>query len=397
MNDTIPVIPRQAASTLLSLAKGFPIVAVTGPRQSGKTTLVQAVFPEKPYVSLEEPDKLELAISDPRGFLANYPDGAVIDEAQRFPGLFSYLQTLVDRSKTSGLFILTGSQQFGLRSKISQSLAGRAGLVELLPFSLQELAAARIRLSSPPAQIYKGLYPPIYDRKLSPDQWYPNYVLTYLERYVRNILNVRDLSSFQKFLRMCAGRSGQLVNLSSLASDCGVTHNTALSWISVLEASYIVFLLRPHHRNFGKRLVKSPKLYFYDSGLAAWLLSIQGPDHLAIHPQRGSLFEGLIISELLKDRFNRGLTSNLYFWRNNLGDEIDVVIDQGTRLVPVEIKSGETLNQDYFRSLKKWKKMTSGAAGPSYLVYGGEEHLVSENISVVPWNRATEFINTRAG
>jgi predicted AAA+ superfamily ATPase len=397
MNDTIPVIPRQAASTLLSLAKGFPIVAVTGPRQSGKTTLVQAVFPEKPYVSLEEPDKLELAISDPRGFLANYPDGAVIDEAQRFPGLFSYLQTLVDRSKTSGLFILTGSQQFGLRSKISQSLAGRAGLVELLPFSLQELAAARIRLSSPPAQIYKGLYPPIYDRKLSPDQWYPNYVLTYLERDVRNILNVRDLSSFQKFLRMCAGRSGQLVNLSSLASDCGVTHNTALSWISVLEASYIVFLLRPHHRNFGKRLVKSPKLYFYDSGLAAWLLSIQGPDHLAIHPQRGSLFEGLIISELLKDRFNRGLTSNLYFWRNNLGDEIDVVIDQGTRLVPVEIKSGETLNQDYFRSLKKWKKMTSGAAGPSYLVYGGEEHLVSENISVVPWNRATEFINTRAG
>ena len=397
MNDTIPVIPRQAAATLVSLAKGFPIVAVTGPRQSGKTTLVQAVFPEKPYVSLEEPDKLELLVSDPRGFLANYPDGAVIDEAQRFPGLFSYLQTLVDRRKKSGLFILTGSQQFGLLSKISQSLAGRTGLVELLPFSLKELTAARIRLSAPPAQIYRGFYPPIYDRKLSPDQWYPNYVLTYLERDVRNILNVRNLSSFQKFLRMCAGRSGQLLNLSSLASDCGITHNTALSWISVLEASYIVFLLRPHHKNFGKRLVKSPKIFFYDSGLAAWLLNIQGPDHLAIHPQRGSLFEGFIISELIKDRFNRGLTSNLYFWRNNLGDEIDVVIDLGTRLVPVEIKSGETLNPDYFRGLKKWKKMTSDAAGPSYLVYGGGEHLVSEGISVVPWDRAAELIDTKVG
>jgi predicted AAA+ superfamily ATPase len=397
MNDTIPVIPRQAAATLVSLAKGFPIVAVTGPRQSGKTTLVQAVFPEKPYVSLEEPDKLELLVSDPRGFLANYPDGAVIDEAQRFPGLFSYLQTLVDRRKKGGLFILTGSQQFGLLSKISQSLAGRTGLVELLPFSLKELTAARIRLSAPPAQIYRGFYPPIYDRKLSPDQWYPNYVLTYLERDVRNILNVRNLSSFQKFLRMCAGRSGQLLNLSSLASDCGITHNTALSWISVLEASYIVFLLRPHHKNFGKRLVQSPKIFFYDSGLAAWLLNIQGPDHLAIHPQRGSLFEGFIISELLKDRFNRGLTSNLYFWRNNLGDEIDVVIDLGTRLVPVEIKSGETLNPDYFRGLRKWKKMTSDAAGPGYLIYGGREHLISEGISVVPWNRAAELIDTKVG
>ena len=396
MNDNAFVIPRQAANTLLALAKGFPIVAVTGPRQSGKTTLVQAVFPEKPYVSLEDPDKLELAVSDPRGFLRNYPEGAVIDEAQRFPELFSYLQAFIDRSKKGGLFILTGSQQFGLLSRISQSLAGRTGLVQLLPFSLQELTAARVRLSAPSAQIYKGLYPPIYDRKLSPDQWYANYVLTYLERDVRNLLDVRNLSAFQKFLRMCAARSGQLLNLSSLASDCGITHNTALSWISVLEASYIVFLLRPHHKNFGKRLVKSPKIYFYDCGLAAWLLNIQGPDHLAIHPQRGSLFEGLIISELMKDRFNRGLTSNLYFWRNNLGDEIDVVIDQGTRLVPVEIKSGETLNPDYFRGLKKWKKMTSDSEVPSYLVYGGGEYLLSEGISIVPWNRTAEFINAKA-
>jgi predicted AAA+ superfamily ATPase len=388
------VIPRQAANTLLSLAKGFPIVAVTGPRQSGKTTLVQAVFSEKPYVSFEEPDKLELAMSDPRGFLENFPQGAVIDEAQRFPDLFSYLQAFVDRRKKSGLFILTGSQQFGLISKIGQSLAGRTGLLELLPFSVKELKAARVQISALSAQLYKGFYPPIYDRKLAPGQWHANYVLTYLERDVRNMLNVRNLSSFQKFLRMCAGRTGQLLNLSSLASDCGITHNTALSWISVLEASYIIFLLRPHHRNFGKRLVKSPKIYFYDCGLAAWLLNIQGPDHLAIHPQKGSLFESLVISEMVKDRFNDGLTSNLYFWRNNLGDEIDVIIDQGTYLAPVEIKSGETLNPDYFQGLKKWKKMTSDKKAPSFLVYGGGESLVSEGISIVPWNRTAEFIKT---
>jgi hypothetical protein len=217
--------------------------------------------------------------------------------------------------------------------------------------------------------------------------------MTYIERDVRNILNIRSLSTFQKFLRMCAARTGQLLNLSSLAMDCGITHNTAQSWISVLEASYIVFLLRPHFKNFGKRLVKSPKLYFYDPGLAAWLLGIQDPDHLSIHPQRGGLFESLIICELLKKRFNRGLTSNLFFWRNNLGDEIDVIIDHGTDLVPVEMKSGETLNTDYFKGLQKWKKMAAQKKEAAYLVYGGKEHLTTNNISVVPWDKSALYID----
>ncbi|OGD28012.1 MAG: AAA family ATPase [Candidatus Aminicenantes bacterium RBG_19FT_COMBO_59_29] len=386
------MIPRLAASALLDLAKGFPVVAVTGPRQSGKTTLVQAVFSHKTYVSLEEPDKLELVSSDPRGFLESFPDGAVIDEAQRFPALFSYLQTLADREKKPGFFILTGSQHFGLLSGIRQSLAGRAGLLELLPFSVAELQAAKVPIPGLPALLFQGLYPALYDRQVAPAAWHGNYVMTYLERDVRNILNVRNLSTFQKFLRMCAARVGQLLNLSSMAADCGITHNTAQSWLSVLEASYIVFLMRPHFRNFGKRLVKSPKLYFYDPGLAAWLLNIQNHDHLAIHPQRGGLFECLMISELLKDRFHRGLSSNLYYWRNNLGDEIDVLLDQGTNLVPIELKSGETLNPDFFKGLHKWRKISGDTEGPAFLVYGGKDKFTQQGIQAVPWIRVSQEI-----
>jgi predicted AAA+ superfamily ATPase len=386
------MIQRLASSALLDLAKGFPVVAVTGPRQSGKTTLVQSVFSDKTYVSLEDPDKLELISSDPRGFLESFPDGAVIDEAQRFPALFSYLQSLVDREKKSGLFILTGSQHFGLLSGISQSLVGRVGLLELLPFSVSELQAAKVPIPSLPALLFQGLYPALYDRQVAPAAWHSNYVMTYLERDVRNILNVRNLSVFQKFLRMCAARVGQLLNLSSMAADCGITHNTAQSWLSVLEASYIVFLLRPHFRNFGKRLVKAPKLYFTDPGLAAWLLNIQNREHLAIHPQRGGLFECLIISELLKDRFHRGLSSNLYFWRNNIGDEIDVLLNQGTGLVPVELKSGETLNPDSFKGLHKWRRISSDTEGPAYLVYGGKDKLTQHGIQAIPWMKVSQEI-----
>jgi len=386
------MIARFASSALLNLAEGFPVVAVTGPRQSGKTTLVQAVFSDKAYISLEDPDKLELLSSDPRGFLENFPEGAVIDEAQKFPSLFSYLQGFVDRRKKSGLFILTGSQHFGLLSGIKQSLAGRAGLLELLPFSIAELQASKIPIPELTALLFQGLYPALYDRRLAPAAWHANYVMTYLERDVRNILNVRNLSLFQKFLRMCAARVGQLLNLSAMASDCGITHNTAQSWLSVLEAGYIVFLLKPHFQNFGKRLVKSPKLYFYDPGLAAWLLNIQNREHLAIHPQRGGLFECLIVGELLKDRFNRGLTSNLYFWRNNLGDEIDLLLDQGTRLIPAELKSGETLNADFFKGLHKWRKLSKDTKSPAYLVYGGKEKLTQRGIQAVPWKLASREV-----
>jgi predicted AAA+ superfamily ATPase len=387
------MIKREAGQVLRQMARGFPVLAVTGPRQSGKTTLVQALFSKKPYLSLEDPDVLAFLSADPRGFLANFPGGAVIDEAQRFPELFSYLQAVVDREKKPGFFILTGSQQFGLLSGISQSLAGRVGLVQLLPFSLAELARAEVKIPSLSELLFKGLYPPLYDRKLAPPLWHAAYVSTYVERDLRQIINVKNLGVFQTFLKMCAARVGQLLNLSSLANDCGITHNTARNWISVLEASYVIFLLRPHFRNFGKRLVKSPKIYFFDTGLAAWLLNIQDSAHLAIHPQRGGLFESLIVAELLKSRYNRGLASNLYFWRNNLGDEIDLLIDRGSELTPVEIKSAETLNPDFFKGLRKWKKIAAVKDKPSFLVFGGERPMESGGISVVPWKMVANRIH----
>lgn len=381
------MIQRSSAEALKSLAKGFPIVSVTGPRQSGKTTLVRATFPEVPYVSLEDPDTLELATTDPRGFLHLYRDGLVIDEAQRSPKLFSYLQTLSDEAPRPGRFILTGSQQFGLLSGISQSLAGRVGMLQLLPFSVAELNAASVMLPDLDQLLFQGLYPPLYDRQVSPAQWHSSYVMTYVERDLRQLLNVRDLASFQRFLRMCAARVGQLLNLSSLAVDCGITHNTARSWLSILEASYIVFLLQPHFRNYGKRLVRSPKLYFYDPGLASWLLNMQDAAHLAVHPQRGGLFECLIAGELLKARFNKALPSNLYFWRNSKGDEIDLVVDRGTELIPVEIKSGRTLNTDFFRGLERWRVLSS-TDSEGYLVYGGDAESRNRSTVIIPWQRA---------
>jgi predicted AAA+ superfamily ATPase len=381
------MIARSAENALRSLATGFPIVSVTGPRQSGKTTLVRATFPGLPYVSLEDPDTLELASSDPHGFLHLYRDGLVIDEAQRAPKVFSYLQTLSDEAPRPGRFILTGSQEFGLLSRISQSLAGRVGILQLLPFAIEELNAASIPMPDLDQLLFQGLYPALYDRPVSPAQWHSSYVMTYVERDLRQMLNVRDLAAFQHFLRMCAARVGQLLNLSSLALDCGITHNTARSWLSILEASYIVFLLQPHFRNYGKRLVRSHKLYFYDAGLASWLLNIQDAAHLAIHPQRGGLFECLIVGELLKVRLNKGLPPNLYFWRNNKGDEIDLIVDRGEKLVPVEIKSGRTLNADFFRGLERWRALTL-ASSDGYLVYGGDTESRNRSTAIIPWKRA---------
>jgi len=286
-----------------------------------------------------------------------------------------------------GQFILTGSQQFGLISGISQSLAGRVAKISLLPFSLYELQETRKTPKSLDELLFKGLYPPIYDRKLEPHIWHNNYVDTYLERDVRQLINVRDLSSFQRFIRMCAARTGQLLNLSSLASDCGITHNTAKAWISVLEASYIVHLLQPHHQNFNKRLVKSPKLYFYDSGLAAWLLNIQTADQLATHPARGQLFETWVVSELLKYRFNHALASNLYFWRNSAGNEIDVLVEKANKLIAIEIKSAQTIASDFFDGLKKFSSFAGNSVTQSALVYGGNQPQNRENINVVPWKQ----------
>lgn len=385
------MIKRKAHEILLELSRGFYVVAVTGPRQSGKTTLVQYVFPEKPYVSLEDPDERDFAEQDPRRFLQRFPNGAILDEVQRCPELFSYLQSRVDADRQSGQFILTGSQQFGLLKEITQSLAGRVGMVELLPFALQELQAAKCAPQTVDQLLFQGLYPPLYDRKLQPTTWYKSYVQTYVERDVRLITNIKDLSTFQRFIRMCAARVGQLVNLSNLANECGITHNTAKSWISILESSYLVFLLKPHYKNYNKRLVKTPKLYFHDTGLAAWLLNIYDEDQLSIHPARGPLFENWVLSECLKKCFNKGQESNLYFWRDNTGNEVDLIIDQGDKLIPVEVKSGQTLSSDSYKGLCKWLKLAGNDAAQPVLIYGGDNMYERKGITVLPWSKIHEL------
>lgn len=378
-------IDRTAEVTLKRLAASFPIVGITGPRQAGKTTLARHYFPKKPYVSLEDPDQLDFAHTDPRRFLGQFPQGAILDEIQRCPELFSYLQRIVDEAQQMGQYILTGSQQFGFRSEISQTLAGRIGLIHLLPFSIKELSAAGTESESLDDTLYRGFYPPIYDRNIRPADWYGSYVQTYLERDVHQLIKVKDLNTFRTFLRICAGRAGQIINLSSIGNDCGLSHNTVKEWLSVLEASYIIFQLSPHHNNFSKRLIKSPKLYFYDTGLLAWLLGVKQPEQIIMHAMRGAMFENLIISELLKYQYSRGESPSIYMWRDNNGLEIDVIIDQGNRLIPVEIKAGQTINRDFFRNLKKWQKLAGNKVSQGYLVYGGDRNQDRSDISVLSW------------
>lgn len=385
------MIRRTAQQTLLRLAKGFPVVAITGPRQSGKTTLAKITFPNKPYLSLEDSDIKAAAENDPRGLLSAFPQGAILDEAQRAPQLFSYLQTKVDEKIIPGMFVLTGSQQFGFVSGITQSLAGRVGLVQLLPFSTSELQSARVAMGSLDDLMARGLYPPLYDRDFKPSDWLAGYTTTYIERDARQLINVRNLSIFQRFIKMCAAHTGQILNLSSLAADCGITHNTAASWISILEASYIICLLQPHYRNFNKRLIKAPKLYFLDVGLASWLMGIHSPEQIRFHAHRGALFETFVVSEFLKERFNRGMQSNLFYWRDSKGLEIDLVIEVADKLVAVEIKSGQTIAPDFFSALKRWRILAGQPDASAWLVYGGDKKLFNENISIVPWKKISEL------
>lgn len=385
------MIPRLATQSLLRLAKGFPIVALTGPRQSGKTTLAKSVFADKAYVSLENLDEREFATQDPKRFLQRFSDGAILDEVQRCPSLLSYLQGVVDDRKRMGDFILTGSSQFELVSGITQSLAGRVGRVELLPLSQQELQQANKLPSTLDESLFYGGYPALYDRELSPKDWLGNYVATYLERDVRQLIAVRDLTQFQRFVKMCAARSGQLLNLAALGADCGISAVTAREWLSVLEASYLVVRLMPYHQNFGKRLVKTPKLYFLDVGLMGWLLGIQSPHAIETHAMRGALFESYVVSELIKQRFNAGQTNDLYFWRDNVGHEVDVLYETSEGLQAVEIKSGSTFASDWPRVANKWRGFAGGKALSPMIVYGGEEYYQRESCHLIGWHKLGEI------
>lgn len=408
------MIPRIAEKTLHRYARGFPVICITGPRQSGKTTLAKMAFPKKQYYSLEDPDIALLARSDPRGFLETWPDGLILDEAQYVPELFVYIKTAVDKDPKPGKYIITGSQQFNLMERISESLAGRAAFLTLLPFSLAELMASPNHqslfkktdlkeskdfsdpmdlpdpwdFSDPLGLMLKGFYPPLYDRDLSAQDFYAAYISSYVERDLRQLINIKDLGLFQNFIRFCAARNGGILNFSSLAADCGISHNTVKAWISVLEISGIIFLLRPYYKNFGKRLIKNPKLYFLDSGLVCKLLGIQTKEQLFLNPLRGGVFEGFIISELIKNRLNQGLNPQIWFWKDNSGKEIDCLLEDGENIMAIEIKSGKTFNKEMARGLEDWPKISglSIKAGNRKLVYAGEQKSMINGIELVPWN-----------
>jgi uncharacterized protein len=395
------MIPRTLAIKFKQAIEHYPVVTLTGPRQSGKTTLARTELPHYEYVSLELPEHRSFALKDPRGFLGQFKKPVILDEAQRAPDLFSYIQTLVDEHNQPGQYILTGSQNFLLLQSITQSLAGRCAILHLLPFSLSELLqrdaisldhlgqktpeSRRLDAGDLIETLFKGFYPRIHDKKLSPQDWLGNYYQTYLERDVRNVLQVGDLETFGRFVQLCAGRNGQLLNLSGLASDCGVTHTTAKRWLSVLEASFLVHLLRHHHKNFGKRRIKSPKIHFRDTGLLCYLLKIKGPQELFTHASRGTIFESFVFSEIYKNYLNLGQRPNVYFWRDAQGHEIDLILDRGQELFPVEIKSAQTIAEDFFDGLKNWYRLDPSHHRSGALIYGGDLQSQRGNTTVHPW------------
>ena len=392
------MIIRKLQIKLRELAGYYPVVVITGPRQAGKTTLCRMAFPEKPYVSLESLDMRDFARSDPHGFLAEYRDGAILDEIQQVPDLLSYLQEEVDANPDAERFILTGSQHFSLSQSISQSLAGRCGILALLPPDLEELRA----FPNAPEDLYhtlwQGAYPRIYDRNIPPHQWLADYLVTYIERDVRQVTNVGDLLAFTEFLKLCAGRTSCEINLSALGNDAGITHNTARAWLSILETSYIIHRLPAWHGNIRKQIVKAPKLHFFDSGLVCYLLGIQEPEQLRHHPLRGAIFESWVVAELYKAQINRGKRVRMFHYRESRGPEIDVIVESGGALHAIEVKSGATATSDYFKNFqlvqKRIQNSRSEKAIRNYVIYGGEQSQQRSMARLESWRNTSDVLRT---
>ena len=385
------MIKREMTDTLLKYLKLFPVVTLTGPRQSGKTTLLKNILPNYDYYTLEDPEVRMLALNDPRKFLEIKADGMIIDEAQRAPELFSYIQGIVDQENREGMYVLSGSHNFLLLETISQTLAGRVAVLKLLPLSLSELTDQAIVFKNYEDLLCNGFYPRLYDKNIAAADYYPFYLQTYIERDVRQVRNITDQSLFIRFLRLLAGRAGQILNLASLAADAGISPITARSWISVLEASYIIFLLQPHYKNFNKRLVKNPKLYFTDTGLLSYLLGIDNPDQLSVHFAIGSVFENFIITEFLKEFSNHNTRQNIYFWLDHHKKEIDLLIEQ-QELIPIEIKAGKTYNESFLAQLNYWNKISGNSDDNSFIIYGGDSDYKNSSIEIVSWRSLIALI-----
>lgn len=382
---------RQIESELQQLATHYPVVTVIGPRQSGKTTLVQHTFPDKPYCNLEYPDQRALAEADPRSFLDKFPQGGILDEIQRVPKLLSYIQTIVDQADQKGMFILTKSHQLELHQAISQSLAGRSALLTLLPLSLYELGYSGTEFSLDEIMI-KGGYPRIYKDGLDPTKAYRNYFQTYVERDLRLLINIKDLTQFERFIKICAGRVGQIVNLEEIGGEVGISSHTVKEWISILEASFILFRLQPYFENFGKRMIKSPKLFFTDVGFATYLLGIENETQLSRDPLRGHLFENLIILELFKWRLNHGLDPQLYYYRDVQKNEVDLILKKGNNLIPIEIKSSKTFHPEFLKRLLYFQELAGERASKGYLIYAGEQQQQIHSIELLNYKQATSVL-----
>lgn len=378
------MIKRIIGKKVKSFIGQYPVITITGPRQSGKTTLVKQLFPNYAYVNFEDIEQRNFAQNDPKNFLNSKGKLLIIDETQYVPEIFSYIQLYVD-DEPERQYILTGSQNFLLMERIAQSLAGRVAILYLLPFSISELKNTKFEIQDFPENIITGGYPRIYDKDLNPYEWLNNYIATYVERDARHLLNISDLNSFQKFIKLCAGRVGQLINFTSIANDLSISYHTVQKWLSILETSFITYRLYPHHKNFNKRLIKTPKLYFYDTGVAAALLNIQNTDQLQQHFLKGELFENMVITEILKSRFNKGLGSNLYFWRDNKGVEIDCLQPNGSNILAIEIKSGTSIHQDFFKNLLYYQELSGISSQQLILIYGGSESHKRSNARVLSW------------